>query len=97
MKYARPQQVEVSPPVHLSLDHLQPVDLPFRLPVAPLSGERGRDRLAVAPQPGGKALELCHTATLSLVEPTGQCPRTPLLHHPAEPPRQPPRHFDLRA
>ena len=45
MQNASFQQLKVRPPVHLTLDELQTIDLPFCLPAAPLvcSGLRQRE------------------------------------------------------
>lgn|GEM_PF-6366027 len=54
-KDAFPQQVERSAPVHLTLEHLEPARLSFRLAIAPRGGQRLLDRSPVAAQAGGEA------------------------------------------
>lgn len=59
----RPQQSEVSVPIHLALEHLQTIDLPLRLTV----GSDGRDRVANCPQILTQTLgKLTHFRTIAL-------------------------------
>ena len=44
MQYSYSQQVELGTAVHLTLDELEPVDLPLNLAAAPLGGEGGAHR-----------------------------------------------------
>jgi hypothetical protein len=41
MKDSRPQQIEFCPAIHLPFEQLQPIDLAFRLAVAPLRSQCG--------------------------------------------------------
>ena len=58
MEHTRPEQVELRPPVHLTFDQLQPVDLAFELAVTPPVDERVLYRLVILADPSGEPDEL---------------------------------------
>src|SRR5215204_4683804 len=76
-----PQQVEVSTPVHLPLDHLQAMDLPFDLPLTPLITERRPDGPDIIGQPVGEAHQLRYLTPLRVDEPLSQLVATTPSDH----------------
>jgi len=50
VKDAQPEQVEAGAAIHLPLDQLQTVDLPFHHPVAPGQPQRCGDSILVPPE-----------------------------------------------
>ncbi len=66
---ASAEQVEAGVTIHLALDQLQPVDLPFGLAVAPGRGESGAYRIAVLLQPGSERLHRRDATPAGLDEP----------------------------
>jgi hypothetical protein len=50
VKDAQPEQVEAGAAIHLPLDQLQPVDLPFHHPVAPRQLQCRDDSILIPPE-----------------------------------------------
>src|SRR5215203_6723242 len=63
------EQVEAGATVHLTLDQLEPGDLPLGLAAAPGRRERGLDRGAVLLQPRRKGLESTNSTRAGVGQP----------------------------
>ena len=82
MQDAHPQQIQLSPAIHLSFNQLQAVDLPFGLAITPRQAECGYHRRFVNQDTADKTDQLDQPATQYGGDPgiqvlgavlTGQC------------------------
>jgi DNA replication protein DnaC len=74
------QQSKARPSVHLTLQTLHPVHLPFGLPLTPFHTQGVVDRLPVPPDAPRERPQLTQPTTLGLHQPSFQPCRVPLTH-----------------
>ena len=91
------QHIKLGPPVHLAFDELQPVDLPFNLPITPCILQRSGDRRIVLPNPRRKTPHLWHGALLRALQPGGSHLGVALPDHLLEDVREVSHRLDIYA
>src|SRR5215204_5262264 len=96
MKHPRPEQIELGTPVHLTLDQLEPVDLPLELAIAPLVYDGVTHCLVVLADPFGESDELFQLTPRSGAQPRREQLGLSLAHHLREAECQLPGHLHTR-
>src|SRR5512134_3021204 len=77
-EHAAAEKIEAGPAVHVALDELQTVDVPFDRPGAPRFAQGGMDSVIILPQADGEASDVTARGLLDPgVQPIGQA----VLHH----------------
>jgi len=69
MQNAQPEEVELGAAIHVALDNLQAIDMPFNRAVTPLKFQGSTDSAIVLAQTCCEGLELRNSTGLSISEP----------------------------
>jgi hypothetical protein len=96
-QHASPQQFEAGVPIHLPLDHFQPIDVAFDRAVAPPTGDGLLHRVQVASQHPSKLCQEMKVRRHGRVHPGREPFRRPPSQHGAKPQGQSTQFTGLRA